>query len=456
MILRHILLASAALAAGPAAAQSLATMDRNGSLVSVEAYGPNIVRVTLSLDRKEVEEGPGYGISAKPDASGWTHSGGASGDLFTSSALRVTVNAQPWPKPPSQMQRYFAPSLPPVSITIGTPDGREITRMNGWEMAPHDREWREDVQGGRKLRRHCRRALLRPRAEPGGHRSICAAARSTAGTITTRRQARRSACPSWSPTRAMASSGTMPRRRRSRRACTMPRAGSPRSASACRSSSSPAGHDEIYAGYAKLTGETPLPPKAAFGLIQSKARYESQRGTARIAEGYRSRGYPLDVMVLDWFYWTRMGQLDIDRTYFPDPAGMNKTAHDWACTRSSASGRASSANRATSTCSPPRAGCCKDAEGQVVGRPAVRSDRAGALLDSTNPEAREWFWGKIRDNIASEGFDWFWLDETEPDLVPTAISMRSVRATAITTSSRWCTPAAWPTDRRATGPTSAI
>ncbi|MGO7251612.1 hypothetical protein ACCS63_35345, partial [Rhizobium brockwellii] len=34
--------------------------------------------------------------------------------------------------------------------------------------------------------------------------------------------------------------------------------------------------DELYAGYARLTGATPLPPKAAFGLIQSKARYETQ------------------------------------------------------------------------------------------------------------------------------------------------------------------------------------
>ena len=38
-----------------------------------------------------------------------------------------------------------------------------------------------------------------------------------------------------------------------------------------------------------------------------------------IAEGYRSRGYPLDIMVLDWFYWTRMGQLDIDRRLSPIP-----------------------------------------------------------------------------------------------------------------------------------------
>ncbi len=60
----------------------------------------------------------------------------------------------------------------------------------------------------------------------------------------------------------------------------------------------------------------------------------------------------------------------------------------------------------------------KHADGRPVDGLPIRSDRAGALLDSTNPEAREWFWSKIRDNIASQGFDWFWLDETEPDLVP--------------------------------------
>jgi alpha-D-xyloside xylohydrolase len=60
----------------------------------------------------------------------------------------------------------------------------------------------------------------------------------------------------------------------------------------------------------------------------------------------------------------------------------------------------------------------KDADGHPVDGLAVRSDRAGALIDSTNPQAREWYWDHIRDNLASHGFDWFWLDETEPDLVP--------------------------------------
>jgi alpha-D-xyloside xylohydrolase len=44
--------------------------------------------------------------------TGWTHRTDASGDIFTSAGLNVTVAAQPWPKPPSQMERYFAPRCP--------------------------------------------------------------------------------------------------------------------------------------------------------------------------------------------------------------------------------------------------------------------------------------------------------------------------------------------------------
>ena len=76
--------------------------------------------------------------------------------------------------------------------------------------------------------------------------------------------------------------------------------------------------DGIYTQYRALTGTTPLPPKAAFGLIQSKARYASQAEILGVAKAYRQKGYPLDVMVLDWFYWTRMGQLDINPAEFPD------------------------------------------------------------------------------------------------------------------------------------------
>ncbi|MGN6376408.1 MAG: glycoside hydrolase family 31 protein, partial [Sphingomonas sp.] len=176
--------------------------------------------------------------------------------------------------------------------------------------------------------------------------------------------------------------------------------------------------DDLYAGYARLTGKTPLPPKAAFGLIQSKARYESQQELMSIAEGYRSRGLPLDAMVLDWFYWTRMGQLDIDHPYFPDPAAMNAKLHDMGLhSIVSVWPRFEKESRYYNLLAQ-RGWFLHDKDGSVVDGLPLRSDRAGALLDSTNPDAREWYWDKIRDNIASQGFDWFWLDETEPDLVP--------------------------------------
>ncbi len=70
--------------------------------------------------------------------------------------------------------------------------------------------------------------------------------------------------------------------------------------------------DEIYAGYRLLTGPTHMLPKAAYGYIQCKQRYASQKEVLDVAEGYRSRHLPADVLVVDWFYYTKMGQMDFD------------------------------------------------------------------------------------------------------------------------------------------------
>src|SRR5687768_6721630 len=99
---------------GAVTAEPLGLLDRNGSYVAIEPYAPNIVRITLSLEKERVVTPAGYGFIGVPDAKGWKQSVGASGDVFSSPVLSVEVKAQPQPGPPSQMQRYFAPSLPPV------------------------------------------------------------------------------------------------------------------------------------------------------------------------------------------------------------------------------------------------------------------------------------------------------------------------------------------------------
>ena len=101
-----------------ATAAPLALLDRNGSYVGVEAYAPNIVRITLSQDRALALAPAGYGIDGTPDSTGWQHGTRDSEDQFTSKALSLEVRAQPLRGPPSQMERYFAPSLPPVSLTV--------------------------------------------------------------------------------------------------------------------------------------------------------------------------------------------------------------------------------------------------------------------------------------------------------------------------------------------------
>jgi alpha-D-xyloside xylohydrolase len=396
----------------------LALLDRNGSYVSIEPYGPNIVRVTLSVDADLALASPGYGIIAAADATGWKHRKTAAGDEFSSNDMSLEVRAQPWPKPPSQMERYFAPSLPPVSLEVRKSGGEQILQMSGWEMAPHTVNGEKTFRVGATFRAPAdehyyglgqnQEGILDYRGRsidckhfydaPAGE-TVC-----VPFLVTNKFYGIIWDNPSDTVIAAGIHGQTTWKSNVGERVSYFVITG--------------ATLDELYAGYRKITGATPLPPKAAFGYIQSKARYETQQQVLAVADGYRSRGYPLDIVVVDWFYWTRMGQLDIDPAAFPDPRGMNQKLHDQGVhTLISVWPRFEKESRYFDFLAA-KGWLLRDEHGKPVDGLAERSDRAGALVDSTNPQAREWYWDRIRDNIAAQGFDWFWLDETEPDLVP--------------------------------------
>ncbi len=52
--------------------------------------------------------------------------------------------------------------------------------------------------------------------------------------------------------------------------------------------------DQLVAHLRGLTGDAPVPPKWAFGFVQSKERYKDQRELIETASEYRRRGIPLD------------------------------------------------------------------------------------------------------------------------------------------------------------------
>jgi alpha-D-xyloside xylohydrolase len=399
-----------------------------GETIVLEAYAPNILRVTLSLGPDQALAAPGYGFVAKPNGEGWSASRAETAEVYTSSRMVATVDhVEPvsW----GEAGKYFSPSTPGAHITFTTPDGKKLLEMTDWSQAgpnekdgtaflkrerrPTDPEFytvgatfaspddehyyglgqnQEGFLDHRGHVVHCWQDYLAP-AGP----SVCVPFLITNkgyGLV-------------WdNPSKTTIEPGFNEQTRWSSqvgdRVSFFVIAG--------------ATADEIYAGYRLLTGATPLLPKAAYGYIQCKQRYSSQKEVLDVAQGYRDRHLPADVMVVDWFYYTKMGQFDFDKQFWPDPAAMNKKLHEMGFeTMISVWPRFTFDDR-----------FYKDlrAKGWFIhladGTPidGMPYDRAGSDIDTTDPDAAQWYWNTIRDNIISQGFDSLWADETEPDLPP--------------------------------------
>jgi alpha-D-xyloside xylohydrolase len=408
---------AALLSCGPCLAAPV-VLERNGAYVGVESYGPNIVRITLATSYATAAAPPGYGFVAPSEARGLEHTEAGGSDDFLSSGLRLHVDAPPRPEAPSSGERYFAPSLPPVTLEIRNAHGATVLAMTGWQMAPHIVSSERTFQVGASFQAPADEHFyglgqnqegildLRGRTidckhfydDPHGE-TVC-----VPFMVSSRGYGIVWDNPSDTHVYPGVNGRTLWQSKVGERVSFFVIVGDDA--------------DALYAGYARLTGRTPLPPKAAFGLIQSKARYASQQEVLDVAHTYRRKGYPLDIMVIDWFYWTRMGQLDIDAAQFPDPDAMNRDLHALGI-RSLISvwPRFERDSRYFDELDA-KGYFLADKDGKTQDGLPFRSDRAGALIDATNPRALDWFFAHVRDNILSHGFDYLWLDETEPDLVP--------------------------------------
>ena len=111
---RMLIALTSALAFVPAAfAAPLTTLDRNGAWVSVEAYGPNVVHVTIAVDKDEVLKGPGYGILKKnADNGAFRHSAGNDGAKYFSGWLGVRAGGAAFTCTVIPFDVNVSPSLP--------------------------------------------------------------------------------------------------------------------------------------------------------------------------------------------------------------------------------------------------------------------------------------------------------------------------------------------------------
>jgi alpha-D-xyloside xylohydrolase len=413
---------------GTAIAQQV-VLTRNNATVVLEGYAPNIVRVTMSLDNAFAHRGPGPGITAAPASSGWVHDESANGDSFHSDRMVVHISPENHAKATGDIAKYFNGSTPHVGLRIDTPGGKPVLQMNDWEMAvPNHKDGNADVLNDR-------RASDDPYFEVGatfaagddehyyglgqnqqgfldlrGHSLECAHDYTAAGgpsvcvpfVVTNKGYAILWDNPSKTRVDFAFNEQTRWTSQVGQRVSFFVIVGDT--------------YDQLYEGYRSLTGSVPMLPKSAYGYIQCKQRYSSQKELLDVAHGYRDRHLPADVMVVDWFYFTKMGQMDMDPKFWPDPTAMNDELHKLGFhSMISVWPRFVPEDRYYDLLH--RNGWFEHlADGTPTdGQPY---DRAGSDIDTTNPEAAQWYWKTIRENFVSKGFDAFWADETEPDLPP--------------------------------------
>ena len=421
--------------AGPEPEPSDLELDRKGETIVLEPYAPNIIRVTLSLKKEPALAAPGYGLIASPDAAGWSASQTEKSDEYKSSRMVVTVDREGPPGPPPlrtmvDIGKYFSGSTPGAHITLRTPEGKKLLEMTGLvaggseSQGRHSSSWRATADPAIRSFTWWARHLLRPMTSTttgwGRTRkdfSITAGMRWSAGKTTPSPAGPTTCVPFlvtnkgyglvWdNPSKTTIEPGFNEQTRWTSevgdRVSFFVIAGKTA--------------DEIYEGYRLLTGPTPMLPKAAYGYIQCKQRYASQAEVMAVANGYRERHLPADVIVVDWFYYTKMGQMDFDPQFWPDPAAMNEQLHKMGFqTMISVWPRFVPDDRFYAELLQ-KGWFIHLADGTPID--GLPYDRAGSDIDTTNPDAAKWYWKTIRDNIISKGFDSLWADETEPDLPP--------------------------------------
>jgi alpha-D-xyloside xylohydrolase len=177
--------------------------------------------------------------------------------------------------------------------------------------------------------------------------------------------------------------------------------------------------DRVIAGYRLLTGQATMLPQWAFGLWQSRQRYETAQESFDVVAGFRLRQIPFDNIVQDWLYWPQdaWGSHEFDPPRFPDPVAWIKAIHDL---------HAHLMISVWGKFYPGTANFDAMQKGGFLYQPTLDENihdwvgRGGynyTFYDAFNPGARALFWQQLDTALFSKGIDAWWMDATEPDVV---------------------------------------
>jgi oligosaccharide 4-alpha-D-glucosyltransferase len=187
------------------------------------------------------------------------------------------------------------------------------------------------------------------------------------------------------------------------------------------------GHDytNLLHSYTQLTGTQPIPPRWAFGNLQSRFGYKSQIETINKTDSIIAAGYPLDAMIVD-LYWFgkglgdfRMGDLWWEKENWPNPETMIKSLKD----------KGVKTILITEPYILETSQNFREADSlQIMGKDSAGNTFVvkdfwfgpAGIIDVFNPKAIDWFWAKYK-RLKQQGIEGWWGDLGEPEKHPSGI-----------------------------------
>ena len=173
-------------------------------------------------------------------------------------------------------------------------------------------------------------------------------------------------------------------------------------------------YKEIISSYTKLTGKPIMPPKWALGWSQSRGMLVNEELTREIAQEYRKREIPIDIIYQDIGWVDGLQNFDWREDRYEDPEKMlSDLAAIGFKVILSQDPVISQANKEQWQEANEKGYLVKDKRsGKAYDMPWPWGGNAG-VVDFSDPEVADW-WGKLQQKPLDAGVKGFWTDMGEP------------------------------------------
>lgn len=171
----------------------------------------------------------------------------------------------------------------------------------------------------------------------------------------------------------------------------------------------------------------PMLPKWAFGFIQSKYGYKTQEEVVNLVNEFENKKIPLSAVVLDLYWFKRMGDLDWNLEAFPDPESLDNFLEEKQVKLITISEPFYSANSKNFSSFSDKEFLALDSEGNIVTWNDwwCLGDTMGGVINPIHPQA-ESILGNLYNNMLESGIDSFWTDLGEPENAPAEVTYNGI------------------------------